>query len=136
MPISQLAAPCWVTDPDLPANGEERHYDGKADAKRAIREARKNGHAVPATTIRLLESPCWVIRCDGECDALIDEYDEGYIVHSETRAAAELLMRNCGWAYLGDTDVVCCEPDRPEDAEPPLSLRPQVRLRLPGITAQ
>jgi hypothetical protein len=103
----------------------------------ALREARENGVADKAAKVRQEEDRCWVIQCDGDCEQHIDEEDECYISHCETRAAAEETMAAWRWSYLADSELVYCETDRPEGAEipppSPAELEAAGQLRLPGV---
>src|ERR1700677_743260 len=106
MTIRQLESRCW-TAPGLDDERKE-HFTGNAAALKAIKEARERGEVADSSPL-LLESCCWVIECDGECGQLIDEEDEGYIHHCESRAEAEDSMRAWKWGYVGE--LVFCVSD-------------------------
>ena len=136
MTIHQLKDPCWELHPPLPGYDRECHYDTKAEARKALREALDEDIGVnPATRPRQLPGRCWVIQCDGECEQHIDEEDECYISHCETPALAGEVVAAWRWKTTGD--LVFCETDAPETAElPPLSpaeLEAAGQLRLPGV---
>ena len=157
MTVRQLPHRCWVIRPELPGEDGDRHYDSRADALDAIREARRDdadwwawrkpfrsrltalhqlwarcrpGRPKP----RQIPAPCWVIQCNG-CDQLIDEEDEGYIAHCDSRRDAEDTMAAWEWAYHGD--LVFCPADAPQGAVlPPPSPAEQEaagQLRFPGV---
>lgn len=138
MTIRQLKGRCWELDP-LPSDAERYgHYDSRADAMRAIREAKRDDDFFnPATKPRRLDAPCWVVQCDGECETIIDLEDEGWIVHHESAVAAGETADAWRWVYSADARFVFCEEDAPEDghlAPPsPAELEAAGQLRLPGV---
>jgi len=78
-----------------------------------------------------------VVQCDGECEYVIDEEDEGYTVHHKSRTEAEETVADYEWAYSADGRLVFCGDDAPEDGqEPPLSPAEQEaagQLVIPGV---
>jgi hypothetical protein len=142
MAIYQLKERCWATDPASLDGDDERqpHYDTEAGARRAITEAREE-NADLAATVRQLGTACWVIQCDGECEQHIDEEDECYISHCESRQEAQQVMTAWRWTVAtgeitGD-EYVFCEGDRPEGLPPlppsPAELEAAGQLVLPGV---
>jgi hypothetical protein len=132
--IHQLADRCWeLTDP---ADDERTpHYGDEAAAQAALKELRDEEPDTKAS-IRLLGSACWVTRCDGDCEAMLDEEDEGYIFHHESIADALETVRAYEWRTVGDS--VFCPADAPDGAELPLSAAEQEaagQLPLPGVIA-
>lgn len=135
MTIHKMQDRCWVIEPEPPGEDWHRHYDTRAEARTALREALDEGYADPKAAPKQLDDRCWLIRCDGDCDEHIDEAEEGFISHCESRQLAEEMMAAYRWAYHGD--LVFCETDAPENAElPPSSpaeLEAAGQLRLPGV---
>lgn len=135
MTIHQLKDRCWVLDPEPPGEDYHRHHDTRADARTELRRALDEGFTGPESKPRLLDARCWVVRCDGDCEQHIDEEDEGFISHCESRTLAEEVMAAYQWAYHGD--LVFCETDRPEGAElpppSPAELEAAGQMRLPGV---
>ena len=158
MTIHQLEVPCWVIRP-RPYLEDDNHYDTRAKALAAIwrdwdedrdwthdDQLRVRWRAFLYRLSRLrLDAPhprqkpgrCWVVQCDGECGAVIDEDDEGYVVHHGTRAEAEETVSQWEWVYSADGRLVFCGDDAPEDGqEPPLSPAEQEaagQLVIPGV---
>lgn len=134
MTIHQLKSPCWELQD--PAGDRTPHYDDEASAAAELASLRKDTPDTGAK-VRQLAAPCWLIRCDGECDQLIDEEDECYIVHCESRQAAGELARAWKWAYSGDGRLIFCKADAPADGEvPQLSPAEQEaagQLVIPGV---
>jgi len=108
MTIYQLPHRCWELQP--PTDDERSpHYE--------------------------LDAPCWVVRCDGECEMVLDTEDEGYIFHHDSRADAERTAAGYHWAS-GDDGRVFCEEDAPADAvavPSPAELEAAGQLVLPGV---
>lgn len=156
MTVYRLPQPCWTADPELFREHEERHYDTRAEALAAIREAwdEDRDWAFPgrlrawlrefrwrlsrcrpgAPRPRQMAACCWLIRCDG-CEEHVDEQDEGYIAHCTSRQDAEETMAAWEWVYAGD--LVFCPEDAPAGSEiPPPSPAEQEdagQLPLPGV---
>ncbi len=132
--IHQLKSPCWELQD--PAGDRTPHYDDEASAGAELASLRKDTPDTGAK-IRQLGEPCWLIRCDGECEQLIDEEDEGYIVHCGSRQAAEELARAWKWAYSGDGRLIFCEADAPADGEvpqpSPAEQEAAGQLVIPGV---
>jgi len=163
MTVHQLPAPCWVITPRLPREDHDPHYDTKAEALTAIREAwdedREWTRGLVATAIerewrrearfrlsrlrpaaprpRKRAAPCWLVQCDGECEMVIDEEDECYVVHHKSRAEAEETVAEYQWTYSADLRLVFCGEDPPKDGqEPPLTPAEQEaagQLVIPGV---
>ena len=141
MTIHQLPAPCWVITPRLPREDSDPHYDTRAKALTAIREAwdldrdwafpgriraklrefrfRLSRLRPGAPRPRQSDTRCWAVQCDGDCGYVIDEEDEGYTVHHKSRTEAEETIADYEWVYSADGCLVFCADDAPEDAEPP-----------------
>jgi hypothetical protein len=134
--IHQLEKPCWILDPNLATEGEP-HYPDEASAISALREAKEENPDLTIIT-RPLGDRCWVVQCDGDCEQVIDEEDEGYVFHHGSRAEAEETIRQWHFVY-GAGDLVYCETDRPEGAEvpppSPAELEAAGQLRLPGVAS-
>ena len=159
MTIHQLPDRCWAVTPRLPREDGDPHYDTRAEALTAIREAwdfdrdwafddqlrvrwrefrfRLSRLRPGAPRPRQHDDRCWVVQDDGDCGQVIDEEDEGYIVHCDSRRAAEDLARSWEWAYSADGRSVYCPCCSPEDAEPvppsPAELEAAGQMRLPGV---
>lgn len=155
MTVHQLDAPCWVIRP-RPYLEDDNHYGTRAKALAVIREAWDEDHWRPVPlwtwwrTLRYRLSRlrpgaprprqetgrCWIVQCD-ECETVIDEDDEGYVVHHGTRAEAEETVAEWEWVYSADGCLVFCPEDAPEDGqEPPLSPAEQEaagQLVIPGV---
>src|SRR6202011_3664525 len=61
---------------------------------------------------RQLPARCWAVRCDGRGEH-IDDRDEGYTFHCESRAGAEETLAAYEFTCLGD--LVFCPEDAPAD---------------------
>lgn len=163
MTIHQLPGPCWGIVPKLPRDDGDPHYDTRAEALAAIREAwdedREHARGLVATALekawwrefrfrlsrwrpgtpspRKAAARCWLVQCDGGCEQAIDEEDEGYVVHCDSRRDAEDLARSWEWVYSPDARSVFCTGCAPEDAAPvppsPAELEAAGQLRLPGV---
>ena len=136
MTIHQLKDRCWELSPPLPGYDREAHYDTRAEARKALREALDEDSGVnPATKPRQLAGRCWVIQCDGECELHIDEEDECYISHCETPALAQEVGAAWHWKTAGD--LVFCPADAHADGQAPppspAELEAAGQLRLPGV---
>lgn len=135
MTVHQLKEPCWVIDPEPPGENYHRHYDTRSEARTDLRQAVLDGYTDLKSKAVQLDAACWLIKCDGDCGEHIDEADEGFISHCETRQVAEEIMAAYRWSYRGD--LVFCEDDAPEGSEiPPPSaaeLEAAGQLRLPGV---
>lgn len=134
--IYQLSRHCWAMDPQPSGEDYLRHWDTRKEVTAAIREAKRDDDCFnPDTKPRELESGCWLIQCDGECEEHVDELDEGYISHCESRQVAEEMMAAYRWSYRGD--LVFCEEDAPEGSEipppSPAELEAAGQMRLPGV---
>jgi len=157
MTIHQLREPCWALQPKLPREDGDPHYGTRRKALAAIREAwdedrdwtfddqlrvrwrefrfRLSRLRPGAPRPRQVPGRCWIVQCDGECEIVLDDEDEGCVFHHGTRAAAERTMANYDFVYAGD--LVFCEDDAPQGAEPPppspAELEAAGQLRLPGV---
>ena len=136
MTIYQLPHRCWELQP--PTDDERgTHYDTEASALEALAEDRENHEEPYADTMAVqLADPCWAVQCDGECETVLDEEDEGYIFHHDSRADAERTA--AGYHFASDDDGrVFCEEDAPESAVPmypsAAELEAAGQLRLPGV---
>ncbi len=136
MTIHQLPGRCWELQP--PTDDERSpHYGTEAAALEALKEDRENDEQPYADTKPVqLGSPCWLVQCDGECETVLDEEDEGYIFHHDSRADAERTA--AGYHFASDDDGrVFCEEDAPESAVPvypsAAELEAAGQLRLPGV---
>ena len=80
---------------------------------------------------------CWVVQCDGECEQVIDQEGECWIIHHDSRHGAEDTVASWRWMYSADGCSVFCPDDRTEDAVPslptPRELEAAGQLRLPGV---
>lgn len=132
MPISQLTERCWVLDvpkgtvistTHQPDTADDEHWDKEQDAREA---AGRLGLGVRG---RQLEEPCWVIRCGGDCDVLLDEEDECYIFHSASRAEAEKAATDYGWTVTRDGEVFC-DYDAPDCSAADLAVTEQIPGQL------
>lgn len=130
MTVQQLKDRCWV----LNDNGDETHFTGRAPTKGDLFRLHEDDPD-PDATVTELETPCWVVSCDGECEVTLDTEDEGYVIHHASRAEAEETMASYDWVYVGD--LVFCEEDAPADGRvPPPSPAQQEaagQLRIPGV---
>lgn len=135
MTIHKLSHCCWELQP--PTDDERHfHYDTEIEARRALKEDRENDdQPYPETKPVQMESPCWVVQCDGECEVVLDTEDEGYVFHHDSRAEAGQSAAGYRWALDGD-GCVFCEEDAPADAIPVPSyaeLEAAGQLVLPGV---
>lgn len=159
MTIHQLKDRCWELRPPLSGDDREPHYDSRAEALAAVREAwdddrdwrfddqlrvrwrelrfRLSRLRPGASRPRQAPAHCWVVQCDGDCEQVIDEEEEGYTVHHESRQAAGETVRAWKWAYSADGRMVFCEEDAPADGEipppSPAELEAAGQMRLPGV---
>jgi hypothetical protein len=162
MTVYSLPRPCWTVVPEPPrgCNGSDPHHGTRAEALAAIREAwdedREHVRGLVSAALekawwrefrfrlsrlrpgaprpRQTPARCWLIRCDG-CEEHIDEQDEGYIAHCDSRRDAEETMAACEWAYRGD--LVFCPEDAPEGSEiPPPSPAEQEAAGQLSLLAQ
>ena len=139
MTIRQLKEPCWVLDPELPGDDEGRHahYDGRADALRAVKESKEYGYDDLKSAPRQLEGRCWVVQCDGECEQVIDQEDEGWTIHHSSPQGAEGTVVSWRWVYSPDGRLVFCPECAPEDYQvpqlTPAELEAAGQMRLPGV---
>jgi hypothetical protein len=137
MTVHRLKSPCWLLSPSLPSD-DGWHHEDEAAARKAVREYQEENPADKFTAAaKPLSEPCWVVQCDGECGQAIDQEGEGYVFHHTSRADAEESVRQWRFAYLGDSELVYCETDRPEGAEipppSPAELEAAGQLVLPGV---
>jgi len=135
MSIRQYDGRCWELRP-FPADAERYgHYTSREDAMTAIREAKRDDdYFDPKTRPVLMDAPCWIVQCDGECEYILDEEDEGWVFHHLTRAAAMETAAVYGFRLVGDR--VFCEDDAPEDAKVVLTPAEQEaagQLVIPGV---
>ena len=160
MTIHQLPKPCWVIAPRLPREDSDPHYDTRAEALAAIREAwdedREHRIGLIATALerawwrefrfrlsrlrpdaprpRELPARCRVADCDTCGDELINE-DEGWTVHASSLPDLYQSLDAYDWRIC--PDEAYCPDDAPECSEvPPLSpaqLEAAGQLRLPGV---
>lgn len=137
MTIHQLPEPCWEL---RPPTDEERHphYDTRADALRALKNDRENdGEPYPDTKPVQLGDRCWVIQSDGECEQVLDEEDEGWVVHHDSAKAARATAAAWGWTYSADGRFIYCPCSPPGDAEPappsPAEIEAAGQMKLPGV---
>jgi hypothetical protein len=158
MTVHQLPAPCWVITPRLPRDDGDPHYDDRAKALAVIHQAWDEDDWTPdawwtkrlpgfrfrlsrlrlgVPRPRLLGTRCWAVQCDGECGTVIDEDDEGYVIHHKLPADAAETVAACEWVYSADGRLVFCADDAPEDGqEPPLTPAEQEaagQLVIPGV---
>ena len=135
MTIHQLSHRCWELHP--PTDDERSpHYGTEAKALEALKEDRENDDQPYAETKPVqLDAPCWAVQCDGECETVLDEEDEGYIFHHDSRADAERTAVGYHFAF-GSDGRVFCEEDAPADAvalPSPAELESAGQLVLPGV---
>jgi hypothetical protein len=135
MTIHQLKERCWELRP--PTDDERHpHYETEAAALDALKEDRENDdQPYPETKPVQLGSPCWLVRCDGDCEIVMDTEDEGYIFHHDSRSEAEQSVAVWQWAFGSDGNVFCPE-EAPADAvalPSPAELEAAGQLVLPGV---
>jgi len=157
MTVHHLPMPCWVISPRLPREDTDPHYDTRGDALKAIREAWDEDHWKPvplrawwrevqwwvsrlrldAPRPRRIPVRCWIVQDDGGCEQVLDEEDEGYIVHHASRQEAVKTAAEYGWTHSADGRFVYCPCEPREDSEPipptPAELEAAGQLRLPGV---
>jgi hypothetical protein len=163
MSIHQLANPCWTVAPRLPREDGDPCYDTRAEALGEIREAwdedRAGALGLVATALerpwwrevcwqlsrlrpgaprpRQMPAGCWVVQCDGECEYVLDDEDEGCTFHHGSAAEARKTVASYEWVYSADGRFVFCEECAPADAAlPPLSPDEQEaagQLVIPGV---
>lgn len=132
MTVHQIAEPCWeLRDP---ADDRTPHFGNAVSALARLAELKKDDPGTRAT-ITGLDYRCWLVQCDGECGEHVDEADEGFISHCESRQVAEEIMAAYRWSYRGD--LVFCETDAPEGSEipppSPAELEAAGQLVIPGV---
>jgi len=138
MSVHQLDDCCWeLVNPG--EDDDKQHFEDAAGANSAVMRSRKRNPKSTAS-VRLLESPCWLVQCDGECEQVIDEEDEGITRHHESQAEAESTASAWEWVLapaLVGGPLAYCPEDRPEDTEAPLpsaeELEAAGQMRLPGV---
>jgi hypothetical protein len=122
MPVEQAKDRCWILSPRGRRAGmpDERdpdfwHWLSAAAARKQLRDTQDDrGLALEATQ---LAEPCWQVRCDGNCQSVLDE-DNEYPYCFPTAARALSCARAAGWRETGDGQIFC-EPDAPEEARTP-----------------
>ena len=131
MTIYQAKERCWELQP--PTDDERHpHYHTELEARQALEEDRENDEQPYADTKPVqLDGPCWAVQCDGECETILDEEDEGYIFHRDSRADAERTAAGYHFA-ADDSGRVFCGEDAPKSAVP---IEAPGQLRLPGVLA-
>ena len=159
MTIHQLKASCWTISPRLPREDQDPHYDSRAEALTAIREAwdfdrdwafddrlrvrwrefrfRLSRLRPGVPRPRRHDDRCWVVQDDGGCEQVLDEEGEGCIIHHGSRQEAERTAAEWDWAYSADGRFIYCPCEPREDSEPipssPAELEAAGQLRLPGV---
>lgn len=163
MTIHQLKSPCWAIIPGLPREDGDPCYDTRAGALADIREVwdedRRDAQGLVSAALekawwrefrwllsrlrpgaprpRQSATRCWVVQCDGECEMVLDEEDEGYTFHHGSAAEAGKTVASYDWAYSTDGRFVFCEECAPADSVPPppspAELEAAGQLRLPGV---
>ena len=163
MTIHQLKESCWAITPRLSDEDGDPCYGTRAEALTDIREAwdtdRAHVRGLVATALekawwqefrwllsrlrpgaprpRQAAVRCWTVQCDGECEAVLDEEDEGYVFHHDSAAKARRTVASYGWVYSADGRSVFCEEDAPEDGQvpppSPAELEAAGQLVLPGV---
>lgn len=136
MSIYQEHRRCWVldtkADPTDHGDDDTRHLNSEAEARAVF------GEDAPVVQ---LAGPCWLVKCDGDCEAIIDEEDECYIFHHEARVQAEETARAREWVLAPDagspvTMLAYCPEDAPAIGEVPLTPGQREaagQQRLPGV---
>jgi hypothetical protein len=114
MPFNQLAAPCWVLDPEGGPGGEDLgHSVTEAEALKDLKDHYPPEDYAPGTvTVVVQPAPCWTITCDGECGDRPEDDEYGWNIHCATRKEAEVFAESCGWIITKDGRVFC-EDDTP-----------------------
>lgn len=141
MTIHQLKDRCWELQP--PADDDRQsHYHTEADAMQALTEDRDGDpEAYPDTKPVLLDVPCWLVECDGECETALDSEGDGYTFHCPSRQDAEAAARAYDWVVtagpVSGDELAYCPEDRPGDVPllPPLpaELEAAGQLVIPGV---
>jgi hypothetical protein len=135
--ITHEKNPCWVIDL-APGEPDECHFPNRTDAEEELARFRKEEDRYAVATVRRLALPCWTVTCDGECEYVLDEDDDG-VIHFASAAEAEDYVRDVQWRMLPDRVHVFCEDDAPGDGQvPPPTPEQQEKagqLRLPGVLA-
>ena len=117
MPVSQLAAPCWVLGTD-----DDSEFDPHFTSEANARQYAKDNEPEALATIKPLDEPCWTAVCDGPggdpfgaCGEEFED-DEGGS-HGPSRTVTEEWITGCGWkvARDGRTFGPCCEDECPPD---------------------
>ena len=138
MTIRQLKTPCWVLEPAVPYDDERSpHYEDQAECLKVVADALEERSIDVAPEARKLDGRCWVVQSDGECEQVLDEEDEGWVFHHDSREDAERTAASWGWTYSADGRSVYCPCEPREDSEPippsPAELEAAGQLRLPGV---
>jgi hypothetical protein len=149
MTVYRLPHHCWTVVPKLPLDAYDPHLA-------AIREAwdedrdwtfddrlrvwwrefqyRLTRLRPGAPRPRQLAARCWLIQCDG-CEQHIDDWDEGYTAHCESRTAAEETL--AAYEFVCLDDLVFCPEDAPTDGRPappsPAEQEAAGQLPLPRV---
>ena len=134
MSIRQLSYRCWELDD--PSNGEgKRHLKDKTEADEAVKEL-CDEHPGATASMRLLDAPCWLVQCDGECEQVIDEEGDGYAFHHGSAFEALDTARSRGWVRR-DADGVFCTEDADGELLPltPEQQEAAGQMRLPGVAS-
>lgn len=136
MSIFQLGHRCWELD--FPGSEDDKqHFDSEAAAVAAVKAAVES-HPGCEVSARQRDTACWLVRCDGDCDALIDEEDEGYVHHYLSRHAAEVSACDWHWVLVPDetspaTMCAYCPGDvPPRDGPQPVVVVSAAEMKAAG----
>lgn len=130
MPISQLAEPCWVLEPEGGPDGEDwQHWTSEASAREGLKDSYP-AEDYPAGTVTVLRRAegCWTITCDGECGEGPED-DEYANIHCTSRTEAEQYATACDWIVTRDGEVYC-EDDAPDRSTADLAVTEQIPGQL------
>lgn len=142
MSIRQLTYRCWELN--NPADDERTIHKGtEADIRAALNDIKAECPDSTAS-VHLLDAPCWVAECDGECDSALDQEGECWTFHCQSQASAIALADDYEWLVkpgpLSATGMLAyCPEDAPGDGQvpPPTPEQQEAagQMRLPGMGA-
>jgi hypothetical protein len=128
MAIEQLAEHCWyVSYPGSDDDGGDTHYADETEARNEAAATRRDDPLLKVD-VGPYSAACWVVTCDGDCGAPLNDGEYDWTLHLESRTEAEHTCADYDWTVTAE-GLAYCERDKPA------AVQAVVTEQIPGQIA-